>query len=352
MKILIACLALLALTLTGTPPALAQHTSENGTVKIDPGRLLVRPKAKKSAPNLLTDPTGWVAYYQRAFYTAMARALKAIKGADPFYATLTLMLLSFIYGVLHAAGPGHGKAVVSAWLVANEQQLRRGIVIAAMAAFIQALTAIVLVSVALAVFAGAGSMARKATQTLESASYALIVLVGLYMIWTTIKARLAARPQASQHDHVHHHHDHSQNHDHLHGADHLHDENCGCGHDHMPDLSQLDNDWSFKKALSLAFAIGIRPCSGGILVLLLASSVGLYWAGVAATFAMAIGTGLTVSFVAFLAVTSRNTALKLTGDDKPWLPAALFSVKIAAGLFIIATGSLLFYASMLSPITM
>ena len=82
------------------------------------------------------------------------------------------MLLSFGYGVFHAAGPGHGKAVISAWLLATENELKRGILISFMSAIIQALTAIVLVSVLFLVVASVGSTARNVAGVLESASYA------------------------------------------------------------------------------------------------------------------------------------------------------------------------------------
>ena len=88
------------------------------------------------------------------------------------------MLLSFGYGVFHAAGPGHGKAVISAWLLATENELRRGMLISFLSAIIQALTAILLVSVLFLVVASVGSTARNVAGVLESASYALIALLG------------------------------------------------------------------------------------------------------------------------------------------------------------------------------
>ena len=84
-----------------------------------------------------------------------------MKGSSPLAATWTLMLLSFGYGVFHAAGPGHGKAVISAWLLATENELRRGVLISFMSAIIQALTAIVLVGVLFLVVASVGSTARQ-----------------------------------------------------------------------------------------------------------------------------------------------------------------------------------------------
>jgi nickel/cobalt transporter (NicO) family protein len=313
--------------------------------KIDPGRLIVRPKTggdgeTAAAPAFLADPVGWIQVKQKAFYDAMSSALKGIRGQSQWSAAFMLMAMSFGYGVLHAAGPGHGKAVVSAWVLANERELKRGILIACMSAVFQALTAIVLVSVLLMTVQAAGSAARGLAGTLESASYALIALLGIYLVVQALRtspatlATQAAGP--SQH----------QGHHHAHAHAHAHDADCDCGHSHMPSASAVAGDWSLTKAISLAFAVGLRPCTGAILVLLLSSAMGLYWAGIASTLAMAVGTALTVSLIAVLAVTSRQLALKLAGRDSVWLSRTVVGLKLAGGLAIAGMGGLLFWASL------
>jgi ABC-type nickel/cobalt efflux system permease component RcnA len=238
-----------------------------------------------------------------------------------------LMAMSFGYGVLHAAGPGHGKAVVSAWVLANERELRRGILIACMSAVFQALTAIVLVSLMLMTVQAAGAAARGLAATLESASYALIALLGLYLVMQALRASPAAlTTQAAGHGHSH-----SLTH---------HDDTCACGHGHMPAAEAVAGEWSLTKAVSLAFAVGLRPCTGAILVLLLSSAMGLYWAGIASTLAMAVGTALTVSVIAVLAVTSRRLALRLAGRDSIWLSRTVVGLKLAGGLVIAGLGGL------------
>ena len=329
------CTSLLLAIAFSTIPARAQETKKPAVVKIDPSKLLVRPKSARNAPAFLDDPRGWVQGKQRFFYTKMSSTLQKIRRGDNVNAAMWLMFMSFVYGVLHAAGPGHGKAVVSAWMLANEQQLKRGIIIAAMAAFVQALTAIILVSAVLALVVAAGTKARFIASSLEAASFGLIALVGVYLIWQALKSKWPVSA-----GHHYHHHDHDC-------ATHQSEATeCDCGHAHMPQASDVADDWSWIKAISLAIAVGIRPCSGAILVLLLSSTIGLYWAGIASTFAMAIGTGLTVSAVAALAVTSKNLAVKLTGGNSQTLPRIMFGVKLLAGLFIASTGGFLFWAAM------
>jgi nickel/cobalt transporter (NicO) family protein len=276
----------------------------------------------------------------------MSAALQAIRGQSQWSAAFMLMAMSFGYGVLHAAGPGHGKAVVSAWVLANERELKRGILIACMSAVFQALTAIVLVSVLLMTVQAAGTAARGTRRQRWRAP----AMRSSRCSASTWLSRRCGRPRQRWprkrpapattipipipipvHAHAH---------------AHAHDADCACGHSHMPAAKAVAGEWSLTKAISLAFAVGLRPCTGAILVLLLSSAMGLYWAGIASTLAMAVGTALTVSLIAVLAVTSRQLALKLAGRDSVWLSRTVVGLKLAGGLAIAGMGGLLFWASL------
>ena len=145
-------------------PAMAQTTSEpTSEIKIDKKKLLVQPRNADGSLIMVSfwdDPVLWVREQQQAFYGSMSGALRQIKTSSPYAAAWTLMFLSFGYGVFHAAGPGHGKTVISAWLLATENELKRGVVIAFFSSIIQAVVAILLVSVLLLVVASAGRTAR------------------------------------------------------------------------------------------------------------------------------------------------------------------------------------------------
>lgn len=113
----------------------------------------------------------------------------------------------------------------------------------------------------------------------------------------------------------------------------------------MPSARDVGKEWSLAKALSISLAVGIRPCTGAILALLFANAIHLYWAGVAATFVMALGTALTVSAIAILAVFSKRTALRLVGRKQAWLDWSAFLLRIAGGIVIAVLGATLFLAS-------
>ncbi len=318
------------------------------TSKVKPGQLLLQRRKNAAGadttPTLTGDPAGWIKAQQRAFYGKMSAALNTMKRGSAWSAALTLMALSFVYGILHAAGPGHGKAVISAWLLANERQLRRGVMVSFMAALFQAITAVVLVSALLLTVTTAASMAKSTAIALEATSYGLIALTGIWLVWQAVRPRFAPAATIVAAP-VGHHHDHHRHDDHHHHDHHDHGPDCGCGHAHMPSASELDQPLDVWKAVTIAFAVGLRPCTGGILVLLFSSALGLYWAGVAATFVMALGTAITVSIIASVAVKSRDLALRYSGDSAVWLDRTAFGLKFMGGLFIACVGGLLFWAT-------
>jgi ABC-type nickel/cobalt efflux system permease component RcnA len=331
-------------------------------VTIDRKKLLVQPRNKDGTLEQVAffdDPVLWAREKQQAFYGKLSATLRQMKGNSPLAATWTLMLLSFGYGVFHAAGPGHGKAVISAWLLATENELRRGVLISFMSAIIQALTAILLVSILFLVVASVGSTARNVAGVLESASYAMIALLGAWLVWTALRllkpvkpivvsapapamAGVTTRQSMALHD--------------FGGfepkkntavpAGHVHGPDCGCGHAHVPAAKDLRGDWSFARAFSLAFAVGIRPCTGAILVLVFANGLGLYWAGVFSTFAMAAGTFITVSVIAAVTVYSRKLAAMLMRGNSRLLDWFGLGLRFAGGLAIASLGTILFLGSL------
>ncbi|MBM3543303.1 MAG: nickel/cobalt transporter [Alphaproteobacteria bacterium] len=286
----------------------------------------------------------WVMQTQQKLHRQLADSVKRLKDGNALTAALALAGLSFVYGVLHAVGPGHGKAIISSYVIANEETVRRGVLISFIAAGLQALTAIVLVSVLLIGFNATGLELNAWAYQLESVSYALIAAVGLYLLVTQSmhlwrRRQTASNPGAHGDHHHEHHHDSHDHHGHHH---HVHDESCG----HVVDARQVAGPFSWRKVMAVVFSVGIRPCTGAILVLVFALAQGLFWAGVAATFAMALGTAITVAALATLALGSRELALKLGGGNSGWTEAVWTMCAIGGALVIFLMGTLLFIASL------
>lgn len=292
---------------------------------------------------------GWILAQQNAFYLALkADVLAATHNGS---AGWTLAGLSFAYGVFHAAGPGHGKAVVASYMLANEQALRRGLVLSLLAALLQGAVAIALVATALWAFNATARRMNDAAALIEELSYVGIIALGLWLMWTkgrafwaTLPKRELANPSDSHghHDHSHDHHTHD---DHTHD-DHAHVHDAHCGHYHAPDAKTLGPGFSWRGALATIVVAGSRPCSGAILVLAFTAAQGIFWIGLWSVLAMSLGTALTTGALAALAVLAKGAALRFThaesGQTARWvggleLLAAMAVVLVGIGLLAGAT---------------
>ena len=253
--------------------------------------------------------TGFILAKQAEFYRLLSAAIRAAKADGS--AAWTLLGISFLYGIFHAAGPGHGKAVISSYLVANDETWRRGVILSFASALLQALTAIVIVAVAAVALNATAKAMGDTVRIVEIAGYALIVLIGLRLTWVKGRAllRLLRPEHAHAHDHAHHHHDHDHAHHHAH--DHHHDygdDASAWSHAHAPEPEDLAGSHWFRRGLSAVIAVGLRPCSGAIIVLVFALAQGIFAIGVASTVAMGLGTAITVAAIATVAVAARGFA--------------------------------------------
>ena len=314
---------------------------------IKKSQLLVRPRDASGniiVTPFLEDPVLWARDEQQAYYGTMSSALHALKTGSSSAAAWTLLALGFGYGVFHAAGPGHGKVVISSWLLATENDLKRGLLVAFFSSMFQALTAIVLVSALFMLVAGVGGVVRDITTYLESASYAMIFALGLYLMWTALRLWLRRKPDSHFATTQHSSNEFSFEIVNLHNYEgHVHDENCG--HAHAPEPKDLRGDWSLSKALSLSSAIGLRPCTGAILVLLSANALGLYWAGVASTLAMGFGVFLTVSVIATITVYGKDFAMKLAKGDSQRLSLIINLLRLGGGAIVAFMGGIMLLGS-------
>lgn len=293
---------------------------------------------------------------QQKLLRPLAAEIKKLKSGNAWGAGLWLAGLSFVYGIVHAAGPGHGKAIISSYVLANRETVRRGIYISFLAAAVQGLMAVTLVGILIIALKGTGIQVNAWVKQLESASYALVFLVGLSLLVSTLWRLWQRRNDTGEgHDHTHHHHgaDHGHAHDHTHAHTHAHDhhhhdhdhESCeACGH--IVDVRDIAQPMTWRKILAVVLSVGIRPCSGAVLVLVFALAQGLFWAGVASTFAMALGTAITVSVLAALAISSRNVALAAGGGNARWAELVWIVCSIGGALLVMTIGLLLFLASL------
>ena len=330
---------------------------------------------------------GWILAQQGFFERSLAAAVRASR-ADAS-GLWWLGGLSFVYGVLHAAGPGHGKAVLASYMVANERALRRGIVLSFLAALLQAAVAVALVGLLSLVFHATAIGMRNGAAVIEKVSYLGVALLGFWLVWRKSTGLVAAwrrhrsnapirdtggfaaaagatlaRPAglafvglqqprwpsryrlgpdqaargvpsarftcvspegASPQGRV------------------VHEHGPNCGHCHAPDPATLGDGFSWRESLSTVVAAGARPCSGAILVLVFALAQGIFLAGIAATIVMALGTAITTAALAATAVLAKGIAMRLAGSEEGRGLLVARTLEVLAALVVLAVGlSLLF----------
>lgn len=269
----------------------------------------------REALPVTTGVFGVLLGWQSQFYREMTATLKA--AAQTPTALWSLLALAFGYGVFHAAGPGHGKAVISAYIVADDRSLRRGLALSFAAALVQALVAIALVSLlTLALKATANTMSA-ATRVIEQASFALVALVGFWVVWRKSGSLLALVAGAQVHD-------------------------AACDHVHLPVPEAMARLAGWREMVGVVLAAGLRPCAGALIILVFAASQGLVWAGVAAAFAMALGTALTTGALAALAVFFKFAALRLAGGGSLRAARVIATGELLAAAFVATLGLALF----------
>lgn len=294
-----------------------------------------------------TGPLGglfaWVALRQAEFYKALESSLMGLRGSSHAFALLAGV--SFLYGIFHAVGPGHGKAVITSYLLVSRQTVRRGIVIAFAAAVMQGLVAIAVVLLAAVALHATAVQMTHATDWFEILSYALVTAVGAWLVWTKLFGRghHHAAADAHQthphdhHDHAHHSHEHAHDHGHTHHHHHT-DEQCDCRHSHAPDPRMLKKPLSVSRAWAATLSVGIRPCSGAIIILVFALSQNLLIAGIGSVFAMSLGTFITVSALATLAVSAKDVALRFVGLESGNAERVMRVVEIGGALIVLLLG--------------
>lgn len=274
------------------------------------------------------------ALWQREVNIQMSTLLKAV-AENPTKAGGTLLLFSFVYGVLHALGPGHGKVVITTWLATHPSKLKPAIGLTLASSLLQGLVAILLVVVVLSLLALPARQLHLSGYWLEKGSYLLVGVLGLLLCWRALK-RLrqllqAPRFRAFTPHHVHH-------------------DNCGCGHQHLPTQSQLQNGGDWRARLVIVLSMGMRPCSGAIMVLLFSKVIGVFAWGLASALAMAAGTSLTISGLALLVHGFRQLAVKLSGKRAPvlWRQIGWTTLALAGGV-VLVSAAVVMWMSALPP---
>ncbi|MEH2922349.1 nickel/cobalt transporter [Samsonia erythrinae] len=296
------------------------------------------------------------AIWQKSLHQQMSHLLQMVE-QQPHQAGLSLMMFSLLYGVLHAVGPGHGKVVIVTYLATHPSKLKSSLKLTLAASLVQGGMAVTLVTVVLGLLQLSSRTLHNSSFWMEKGSFLLVAGLGALLCYRALKqlyAVLVRRPKpatilrvaplriaptdscialrptlAPSYS--------------LHG----HDANCGCGHRHLPTHEELERESSWRTRLMIVLAMGMRPCSGAILVLLFSKVIGVYQWGVASALVMAAGTAITISTLAALVFYCRRVVERLGANraSPVWQRVTFSLLAFAGGLILVGSGILLYLSA-------
>lgn len=322
-------------------------------------------------PQILLQMVQW----QKQLHQHMVVLLQEVQG-NPHHYGATLLLFSFVYGILHAVGPGHGKVVITTYLATHRSRLRQSLLMTLAAALLQGSMAIILVTLTLNLLRLSSRTLHLGQFWLEKASFVLVGGLGLWLCWRALKRlqrllraaaaqekapveratvapdkALVSRAAAVQDETL------------VSGAaaaqkkapviraltsvDHHHHADCGCGHRHLPRDEELRAADGWYDRAAVVVAMGLRPCSGAVLVLLFAKVIGVYAWGVLSALMMAAGTALTLLALALLVFFGRSIAERLITSRAPslWRNVVWTTLALAGGVLLVGAGALLYFSA-------
>lgn len=275
---------------------------------------------------------GQAMQWQRAINQQLSGLLRQV-AEDPTRAGWILLGISFSYGILHALGPGHGKVVLTAWLTTHPSRLKTSLRLTFAAALLQGAVAIILVTLVLVVLQLPSRQLHLGSFWLEKASYLITGIVGLLLCLRAVRRLRALLPMQRTSLHSDNHHDH--------------DQHCGCGHQHIPTGNQLDTDGNWRTGLMVVISMGIRPCSGAVVVLLFSKAIGVYSWGILSALAMASGTAFTLSGLALMVQGCRSLAVRLSQNRTPalWRQTGWATLALAGGVILITAACIMWFSA-------
>lgn len=266
--------------------------------------------------------------WQRDLTRSISQML-SLAHEQPLNALLSVSAASMSYGFLHAIGPGHGKVIMVSYLSTHPTKMKTSLLLSISAALLQALVAIVLVTTLLFVLETSMREINAKASYLIDASFVAMILLGLHLAWKSIRNFIKQKSEVKMHHHA-----------------------CGCGHKHHASPADIDQAKNLKDYIGIVFSIGIRPCSGALLVLIFAKSLGFYWLGMIGAIAMGMGTGAAISLLAFVSLKGGawlSRFIKPASQGSQWRELLL---RLGAASFICVMGVIMMQGTKLlfSPV--
>ena len=128
-----------------------------------------------------------IATWQKDFNQLISENLHQIQN-NSIQAGITLIFASFVYGVLHALGPGHGKFIIASYLSTHESQLKQSTILSLLSSLMQGIVAITATTLLVVVLNLSSRYFKLSQLWLERTALLLLVFLGCYWIWQGLRA--------------------------------------------------------------------------------------------------------------------------------------------------------------------
>jgi nickel/cobalt transporter (NicO) family protein len=328
-------------TSTGAPSA--ANTAESS--KAGPASDATATASGMQIPSFVRDAIGWSIRVQSRLNERMQDELADQRDGSSMAAAWTLVLLSFGYGVLHALGPGHGKIVISAYLASHRARFIDAVTLSVWSAFVQALSAILLVSAAAWLSREGLSGVLTRASGLELTSYIALLGVGAWTLWSIVTRRdccdidrveLVSRKRlsvAAKRD--------------VDGGDEREASYLGSSlgqrrystsrtsrRSWTPMRTGRGSFWSARQIFLTGIAVGVRPCVGAIFVLIAALANHIFMIGILSALAMGAGVSCTVLAIGATSLSLNRAVSKRSAITRQKVERIRFGLALAGAVFI------------------
>ena len=249
---------------------------------------------------------------QKMLNESLASMTRALKGSQSLGGLLLVAALALAYGIFHAAGPGHGKTIVSSFLLANDGKIRQSFIIGYLVAAVHALSALAVVLVLYYLIRGIfATGVEQANHWIQLVTFAVITAIGAVM--------LVRRSLGKAHSHDHAEHDHP-----------------GPG-----------NELTMKNLLGIALPAGVIPCPGAVAVVLFALSLHMLAVSILAVSSISLGMGTTISATGAVVILVKRGAIKAVAGAHEERDAKIRRIIEVAGAAILFLFGLVFFLAQL-----
>ncbi|MCK5162600.1 MAG: hypothetical protein KAQ72_02730 [Desulfobacula sp.] len=249
-------------------------------------------------PHIKADFFVKIVMWQQQLRQKMADLIREAKTTKSMTPIFFLMASSFAYGVIHSAGPGHGKAVALSYILSRKPSFLQSLIFGNMVALTHGFSGIIFVlSTKFLLQTSISGSLETMTRITQIISFSLITLLGLIIFLKSIYKWIKKKKQLPQ-THINH----------------------------------------FANPYITALAVGIIPCPGVVMVMLFAISLDLTWLGILLGIFISIGMAFTITGIVILGMSGKSAVLSAASDQKKLIGIIEGTIETIAGLLLAGLG--------------